>query len=63
MGGRRRVSNTAPQRNKKKECSKIRAIDISGIIAENIRRTHNGDSISLLFGVLTGGGHLDMVLL
>lgn len=25
-------------------------IDISPIIAESIRRTHNGESISLLFG-------------
>ncbi|KAI6107343.1 phosphoribosyltransferase-like protein [Pisolithus croceorrhizus] len=57
------VTNTAPQKEHKEKCSKIRAIDISGIIAESIRRTHNGESISLLFGDWTGGGHLDMVLL
>ncbi|KAI6046779.1 phosphoribosyltransferase-like protein [Pisolithus marmoratus] len=57
------VTNTAPQKEHKEKCSKIRAIDISAIIAESIRRTHNGESISLLFGDWTGGGHLDMVLL
>ncbi|KAI5993913.1 phosphoribosyltransferase-like protein [Pisolithus albus] len=57
------VTNTAPQKEHKEKCSKIRAIDISAIIAESIRRTHNGESISLLFGDWTGGGHLDMDLI
>jgi ribose-phosphate pyrophosphokinase len=31
-------------------CKKLVTIDISATIAESIRRTHNGESISLLFG-------------
>jgi len=44
------VTNTVPQREHQAACSKIIVIDISPIIAESIRRTHNGESISLLFG-------------
>ena len=29
--------------------SKLRVIDVSGVLAEAIRRTHNGESISYLF--------------
>jgi len=35
--------------SKKEQCSKLRIIDISGVLAEAIRRTHNGESISYLF--------------
>ncbi|CAH1778388.1 unnamed protein product [Owenia fusiformis] len=38
------VTNTIPQDQKMKQCSKLRSIDISMILAEAIRRTHNGDS-------------------
>jgi ribose-phosphate pyrophosphokinase len=31
-------------------CKKLDTIDVSPTIAESIRRTHNGESISLLFG-------------
>lgn len=44
------VTNTIPQRQHASECSKLVTIDISPTIAESIRRTHNGESISLLFG-------------
>lgn len=44
------VTNTVPQRKHQVACSKIAVIDISPTIAESIRRTHNGESISLLFG-------------
>ncbi|KAF8638796.1 hypothetical protein AX17_001855 [Amanita inopinata Kibby_2008] len=44
------VTNTVPQRKHKPACSKLVVIDISPTIAESIRRTHNGESISLLFG-------------
>jgi len=44
------VTNTVPQRIHQNACSKLVVIDISSIIAESIRRTHNGESISLLFG-------------
>ncbi|PFH53563.1 hypothetical protein AMATHDRAFT_137238 [Amanita thiersii Skay4041] len=44
------VTNTVPQRSHKAACSKLVIMDISPTIAESIRRTHNGESISLLFG-------------
>lgn len=40
------VTNTIPQRI---ESDKIKAIDISQLIAESIRRIHNGESMSYLF--------------
>ncbi|KAB1276060.1 Ribose-phosphate pyrophosphokinase 1 [Camelus dromedarius] len=43
------VTNTIPQEDKIKHCSKIQVIDISMILAEDIRRTHNGESVSYLF--------------
>lgn len=44
------VTNTIPQDKNVSNCSKIQIIDISMILAEAIRRTHNGESISYLFG-------------
>ncbi|KAF9034967.1 phosphoribosyl pyrophosphokinase [Hymenopellis radicata] len=44
------VTNTIPQNLHKQQCSKLVTIDVSATIAESIRRTHNGESISLLFG-------------
>jgi ribose-phosphate pyrophosphokinase len=32
-----------------RKCKKIKTIDIAGILSEAIRRTHNGESISVLF--------------
>ncbi|EFP09335.1 hypothetical protein CRE_25105 [Caenorhabditis remanei] len=43
------VTNTIPQDENMKKCSKIQCIDISMILAEAIRRTHNGESVSYLF--------------
>ncbi|XP_040116887.1 ribose-phosphate pyrophosphokinase 3 [Oryx dammah] len=43
------VTNTVPQEDKMKHCSKIQVIDISMILAEAIRRTHSGKSVSYLF--------------
>ncbi|KFM69556.1 Ribose-phosphate pyrophosphokinase 2, partial [Stegodyphus mimosarum] len=43
------VTNSIPQDCHMNECSKIQCIDISMILAEAIRRTHNGESISYLF--------------
>ncbi|XP_077984915.1 ribose-phosphate pyrophosphokinase 2 [Glandiceps talaboti] len=43
------VTNTIPQDQHMKHCSKITTIDISMILAEAIRRTHNGESVSYLF--------------
>jgi len=44
------VTNTIPQRQNQSICSKLKTIDVAPTIAEGIRRTHNGESISLLFG-------------
>lgn len=43
------VSNTVPQQEHIKSCPKFRVFDVSPIVAEAIRRTHNGESISYLF--------------
>ncbi|KAF5318076.1 hypothetical protein D9619_012201 [Psilocybe cf. subviscida] len=44
------VTNTIPQTQHQNLCKKLITIDVSPTIAESIRRTHNGESISLLFG-------------
>ncbi|XP_008513247.2 ribose-phosphate pyrophosphokinase 3 [Equus przewalskii] len=43
------VTNTIPQEDKMKHCSKIQVIGIAMILAEAIRKTHNGESVSYLF--------------
>jgi ribose-phosphate pyrophosphokinase len=43
------VTNTIPHDEKKLLCPKIRTVDISPTLAEAIRRTHNGESVSFLF--------------
>ncbi|KAJ7503066.1 phosphoribosyltransferase-like protein [Mycena galericulata] len=43
------VTNTIPQSKHQDLCSKLVTLDVSPTIAESIRRTHNGESISLLF--------------
>ncbi|CAL1290559.1 unnamed protein product [Larinioides sclopetarius] len=43
------VTNTIPQEQHMKECPKVQCIDVSMILAEAIRRTHNGESVSYLF--------------
>jgi len=43
------VTNTVPHDHKKKLCDKIQSMDVSGTLAEAIRRTHNGESVSYLF--------------
>ncbi|KAF0506725.1 ribose-phosphate pyrophosphokinase 3 [Gigaspora margarita] len=43
------VTNTVPHDDKKHICSKLDTIDISSTLAEAIRRTHNGESVSFLF--------------
>ncbi|KAH9977422.1 phosphoribosyl pyrophosphokinase [Russula compacta] len=50
------VTNTMPQHEHQKGCTKLVTLDISSTIAESIRRTHNGESISLLFGDWLGIG-------
>ncbi|CAD5120386.1 DgyrCDS8957 [Dimorphilus gyrociliatus] len=43
------VTNTIPQEEKMKKSPKIRCVDVSMMLAEAIRRTHNGESVSYLF--------------
>jgi ribose-phosphate pyrophosphokinase len=43
------VTNTVPLGDKIETCEKIRVMDISPTLAEAIRRTHNGESVSFLF--------------
>lgn len=43
------VTNTLPQRENVERCSKIEVIDIGNVLAEVIRRSHNGESVSKLF--------------
>jgi len=43
------VTNTVPLEEKKRRCEKIETIDIGPTLAEAIRRTHNGESVSYLF--------------
>ena len=39
------VTNSMPLRKHMEATDKIKTIDISGILAETIRRTHNGESV------------------
>jgi ribose-phosphate pyrophosphokinase len=43
------VTNTIPQDEHMRNCSKIQCIDVSMMFAEAVRRTHNGESVSYLF--------------
>jgi ribose-phosphate pyrophosphokinase len=43
------VTNTIPHDDKQSVCTKLKSVDISATLAEAIRRTHNGESISYLF--------------
>jgi len=43
------VTNSILFNDQIRNCPKIKTIDISAILAEAIRRTHNGESISVLF--------------
>ncbi|KAK6740570.1 hypothetical protein RB195_008803 [Necator americanus] len=56
------VTNTIPQDENMKQCPKIQCIDISMILAEAIRRTHNGESVSYLLYCKICRMRLDLVL-
>ena len=43
------VTNTLPQEENVAKCPKIEVIDIGIVLAEVIRRSHNGESVSKLF--------------
>uniref|UniRef100_G3Q6T2 Phosphoribosyl pyrophosphate synthetase-associated protein 1 n=1 Tax=Gasterosteus aculeatus TaxID=69293 RepID=G3Q6T2_GASAC len=43
------VTNTVPHEGQKLQCPKIKTVDVSMVLAEAIRRTHNGESMAYLF--------------
>jgi phosphoribosylpyrophosphate synthetase len=43
------VTNTVPHEAQKKQCSKIKTVDVSLLMAEALRRIHNNESMSYLF--------------
>ena len=43
------VTNTLPQAENVAKCAKIEVIDIGNVLAEVIRRSHYGESVSKLF--------------
>jgi len=43
------ITNSIQMSDEVKNCKKIKAVDVAVIFSEAIRRTHNGESISLLF--------------
>lgn len=43
------VTNTVPHDLQKLQCPKIKTVDVSMILAEAIRRIHNGESMAYLF--------------
>ena len=43
------VTNTLPQSDRVAQCSKIEVIDVGSVLAEVIRRSHYGESVSKLF--------------
>jgi ribose-phosphate pyrophosphokinase len=45
------ISNSIPQHENVKITKKIKVIDIAPMMAEAIRRIHNGESISVLFSM------------
>jgi ribose-phosphate pyrophosphokinase len=43
------VTNTLPQRENEARCKKLEVIDIGSVLGEVIRRSHYGESVSMLF--------------
>ncbi|GAA5876441.1 hypothetical protein JCM8547_002127 [Rhodosporidiobolus lusitaniae] len=43
------VTNSIPQHNHKQGCKRVREIDVSHVLAEAVRRSHYGESVSALF--------------
>ncbi|KAF4080262.1 hypothetical protein AMELA_G00168430 [Ameiurus melas] len=47
------VTNTVPHEVQKLQCPKIKTVDVSMILAEAIRRIHNGESMAYLYRNIT----------
>ncbi|KAK6525536.1 ribose-phosphate pyrophosphokinase [Arthrobotrys megalospora] len=43
------VTNSVPQNENVRACSKLKVLDVSSVFSEAIRRVHHGESISVLF--------------
>ena len=43
------VTNTIPQTANLKKCERLACVDVSHVLAETIRRSHYGESISYLY--------------
>lgn len=43
------VTSTVPQDGRMEECPKLASIDVSQVLAETVRRSHYGESVSTLF--------------
>ncbi|KAL7422559.1 hypothetical protein Q5752_003207 [Cryptotrichosporon argae] len=43
------ITNTIPQASNVEHCPKIEVVDVSAVLAETIRRSHFGESVSYLF--------------
>ncbi|KAJ0124673.1 ribose-phosphate pyrophosphokinase 3 [Diaporthe amygdali] len=50
------VTNTVPLGDKLDRCPKLKVIDVSGTLAESIRRTHNGESKAMVLA-WSGAAH------
>ena len=46
------VTNTLPQEDHLAGCDKVKMVDISHVLAETIRRSHYGESVSYLFDAM-----------
>lgn len=46
------VTNTLPQEEHLEVCDKLKMLDISHVLAETIRRSHYGESVSYLFDAM-----------
>jgi ribose-phosphate pyrophosphokinase len=46
------VTNTLPQEEHAEGCEKLKVLDISHVLAETIRRSHYGESVSYLFDAM-----------
>merc|ERR1711939_1049244 len=46
------VTNTLPQEDHMAACDRIKMLDISHVLAETIRRSHYGESVSYLFDAM-----------
>jgi len=54
------VTNTVPQSSHSKQSDRLQVVDISHVLAETIRRSHYGESVSYLFDAIPFAENLKM---